>query len=55
MKEGDYKILVTIYEANDLLPRPADYFFKNVEKSACSAFVEVEINGQKEKTPVKVI
>ena len=52
MKEGDYKILVTIYEANDLMPRPADYFFKNIEKSACSAFVEVEINGIKERTHV---
>jgi len=25
MKEGDYKVLITIYEANDLEPRPANF------------------------------
>jgi hypothetical protein len=52
MKEGDYKILITVYEANDLLPRAADYYLTTLDKSACDAFVEVEIRGQTKKTPV---
>lgn len=41
MKEGDYKIIITIYEASDLIPRPADYFVTQLDKSACDAFVEI--------------
>jgi len=39
MKEGDYKILVTIYEASELEPCPANFVFFQAEKSACDAFV----------------
>ena len=52
MKEGSYKILITVYEANELIPGPADFFLFDAEKSACDAFVEVEILGQVKKTPV---
>ena len=52
MKEGDYKILITVYEANDLVPRPADFLLFDAEKSACDAFVEIEIRDQKKRTPV---
>lgn len=45
MKEGDYKILITVYEANDLIPRPADFLLFTADKSACDAFVEIEIRG----------
>jgi hypothetical protein len=55
MKEGDYKIIITIYEASDLIPKPAEFILYTFEKSACSAFVEVEILGQKKKTPVKFL
>ena len=55
MKEGDYKILITVYEANDLIPRPADFFLFTTDKSACDAFVEIEIRGEKKKTPVTLI
>ncbi len=55
MKEGDYKILITIYEANDLIPRPADFLLFNADKSACDAFVEIEIRGQKKKTQVDIM
>lgn len=55
MKEGDYKILITVYEANDLIPRPADFLLFTADKSACDAFVEIEIRGEKKKTPVNLL
>jgi len=53
MKEGTYKILITVYEANDLQPR-AEVLFFNPEKSACDAFIEIEVRGITKKTNVSI-
>lgn len=53
MKEGDYKILITVYEANDLEPRPANFILFEADKSACDAFVEIEVRGVKKRTHVR--
>ena len=54
MKEGNYKIIMTIYEAQELEPKKADLFgFVPMNKSAVDAFVEIEVLGQKRKTAVK--
>lgn len=52
MKEGDYQILITIYEANQLMPRGTDFFLFKSDKSACDSFVEIEIGDQVQKTTV---
>lgn len=52
MKEGNYKILITVYEANELIPGPADFLIFEADKSACDAFVEIEILGEVKRTPV---
>ncbi len=41
MKEGNYKIIITVYEANDLMPRGYDFVLFNAEKSAADSFVEI--------------
>ena len=41
MIEGDYKVLVTVYEASELEPKNDDFVIFNAEKSACDAFVEM--------------
>ena len=55
MKEGDYKILITVYEANDLEPKPAEFLFFDLNKSACDAFVEIDIRGEIRKTAVAML
>lgn len=45
MIEGDYKILITVYEANELEPRPAEMLFFDLNKTAIDGFVEIEIRG----------
>ncbi len=41
MKEGDYKIIITVYEANELEPRPAQLLFFDLNKTAVDGFVEI--------------
>ena len=42
MKEGDYKILITIYEAQELEPQKAKLFnFFDMNKSAVDGFVQI--------------
>lgn len=41
MKEGNYKVIITVYEANDLEARGTDFLLFTTEKSACDTFVEV--------------
>ena len=54
MKEGDYKILVTIYEAQELEPQKAKLFnFFDMNKSAVDGFVQIEIMGQTRRTAVR--
>ena len=45
MKQGDYKILITIYEAQELEPKKPEFLFFEMNKTACDPFVEVEIRG----------
>ena len=52
MKEGDYKILITVYEAQELESKKAEFLVFNLNKTACDAFVEVDIRGQKRRTAV---
>ena len=40
MTEGDYQILITIYEANDLMPRGTDFWIFKTDKTACDAIEE---------------
>lgn len=54
MKEGDYQILITVYEANDLMPRGTDFWIFKTDKTACDAFVEIEIRDQIQRTSVPV-
>ena len=54
MKEGDYKILITVYEAQELEPQKAKLFnFFDMNKSAVDGFVQIEILGQTRKTAVR--
>ena len=39
MVEGDYTIMVTVYEANELEPRGTNFWLFKTEKTACDAFV----------------
>ena len=51
MKEGTYKIIITVYELNDLEPKSFKIWKFNLEeKSACDAFIEVTVNDQTKKT-----
>jgi predicted P-loop ATPase len=52
MKEGDYKIIVTVYEAQELEPKNPKFLFFDMKKSAVDGFAEVEIMGQTRKTAV---
>lgn len=54
MKEGDYKVIITVYEAQELEPKKAELFsFLPMNKSAVDGFVEVEVMGQTRKTAVR--
>ena len=39
MIEGDYKVLITVYEAQELEPQPAKFLFFDLNKSAVDGFV----------------
>ena len=53
MKEGDYKIIITVYEGQELEPHDAKLFnLFDLKKSAVDAFVEIQIMGQTRKTAV---
>ena len=52
MEEGEYKVIVKILEANDLIPTFSGFIFKS-KGSSCDAFIEVEIGSQKRATKVK--
>ena len=42
MKEGDYKVIITIYEAQELEPKKAKLFsLVDMSKSAVDGFVEI--------------
>ena len=49
MEEGDYKIIIKILEANDLIPTMSGFIWKS-KGSSCDAFIEVQIGKQKRKT-----
>ena len=41
MIEGDYQILISIYEGSDFMPRGTDFWLFKTNKTACDAFVEI--------------
>ena len=53
MSEGNYKVLITVYEANDLMARDIDFILFNAEKTAADAFVEIQIKNQTKRTKVR--
>ena len=53
MKEGNYQILVTIYEANELEPRGTNFWLFQTHKTACDAFVEIKVRDQIKKSSVR--
>ncbi len=53
MKEGAYQIIIKVYEANDLEPRGSDFLLFKTDKTACDAFVEIEIGDQKKRSIVR--
>ena len=54
MVEGGYKIIVTVYEANDLMPRGIDFLLFEAEKTACDAFVQIKVRDQTKRTKVEI-
>lgn len=52
MQEGNYQVIITVYEANDLEPRGTNFLFFKTHKTACDAFVEVEVRGEVQRTKV---
>ena len=52
MKEGNYQIIITVYEANELEPRGTNFWLFKTDKTACDAFVEIQVRDQIKKTSV---
>lgn len=41
MVEGDYKVIITVYEASELIPKPDGFVIFNADKEHCNSFVEI--------------
>lgn len=52
MVEGTYQIIITIYEANELEPRGTNFWLFQTHKTACDAFVEIQVRDQVKKSSV---
>ena len=52
MKEGTYQIIITVYEASELEPRGTNFWLFQTHKTACDAFVEIQVRDQVKKSSV---
>lgn len=53
MIEGDYKVIVTLYEASELDPRPDSFGIVEFKKEHCNSFVEIECHGKFKQSKVR--
>lgn len=53
MVEGDYTVIITLYEASELMPRVDSLGLVQFQKQHCNSFVEIECNGQTRKSKVR--